>query len=87
MSSRDPKADNLLINAIRTHFKCKHDKDLAAKIGLTPSQLSNYRHGKYRLTPSLILTIHEATGWPTSVIREIHNQQLIINSKTNRGEK
>lgn len=81
------KSDNLLLDTLKTEFKCEHDMALAQLVGMTSAQLSQYRNGRYNLTPSFILSIHEATGWPTTRIRELHNKQLIINSKLNRGKK
>jgi len=81
------KADNLLLDTLKKELGCPHDMELAQILGLTSPQLSQYRNGKYNLTPSFILSIHESVGWPTSRIRDLHNRQLIINSKINKGKK
>lgn len=81
------KSDNLLLDTLKIEFRCEHDMALAQLVSMTQAQLSQYRNGKYNLTPSLILSIHEATGWPTTRIRELHNRQLIINSKKGKSKK
>jgi len=81
------KADNLLLDTLKKEFKCTFDRELADLVGMTQAQLSQYRNGTYNLTPSFILSIHESVGWPTSRIRDLHNRQLIINSRKGRSKK
>jgi plasmid maintenance system antidote protein VapI len=75
------KTDSLLLDALKKEFGCTYDRELAELLGMTQAQLSQYRNGTYNLTPSFILSIHESMGWPTSRIRDLHNRQLINNSK------
>ena len=80
------KADNLLLDSLKKEFDCAFDRELAELVGMTQAQLSQYRNGTYNLTPSFILSIHESVGWPTSRIRDLHNKQLIINSRKGKGK-
>ena len=80
------KFDNLLLDTLKIEFNCDHDMALAKLVDMTQAQLSQYRNGRYNLTPSFILSIPEATGWPTARIRDLHNRQLIINSTIKRAK-
>ncbi len=78
---------HILLDSIKDQFKIKTDKELAEFIGTTSPQISRVRIGHHRLTPTMILAIHEATDWTPKFIRELHNQQLLLNAKANRGGK
>ena len=81
------KTDSLLLDTLKKEFNCTFDKEIADMVGMTQAQLSQYRNGTLNLTSSFILSIHESVGWPTSKIRELHNRQLIINSKMRKSKK
>lgn len=78
---------HVLLDAVKTHFRIKDDKKLGEFVGLSVPTISRLRHGHHKLSETMILRFHEATEWPSSTIRDLNNQQLIINAKANRGEK
>lgn len=49
----------------------KTDKALAQRLGNNGTVISRIRHGKLKVSPNLILAIHEELGMPISLIREL----------------
>lgn len=77
---------HILLDSIKDQFKLKNDKELSVFIGISVPTISRVRNNHHKLTETMILRIHEATDWPSVMIRDLYHQQLIINSKTNRGK-
>lgn len=88
MKSSSPNyVPHVLLDTVKQQFRFKDDKELSEFVGISIPTISRLRHGHQRLSETMILRFHEATSWPSITIRDLHNQQLIINAKTNRGEK
>lgn len=86
-TSSERYVPHVLLDAVRSQFKLNSDKELSNFVGITVPTLSRIRHGHHRLTETMILRFHEATEWPSLTIRDLYNQQMILNAKANRGEK
>lgn len=78
---------HVLLDVVKQQFKLKDDRQLSEYVGISIPTVSRLRHGHTKLSEAMILRFHEATGWPSLTIRDLYNQQLIINAKANRGEK
>jgi hypothetical protein len=75
-----------LLDHIKKEFKIKTDKDLAGFLETNSPVMSRFRNGYMRLTPDMLVAIHEATGWPLQDIRDLYNEHLISTHK-NRGKR
>ncbi len=71
---------NLLLDSIRKDLQLGSDRDLANILDMQHATISRFRSNKYPLGPALILAIHETVGYPVAKIREMHIEQLLINS-------
>lgn len=49
----------------------KTDKALAQRLGTAGTVISRVRHRKLKVSPTLMLAIHEELGMPISLIREL----------------
>lgn len=49
----------------------KTDKALAQRLGTAGTVISRIRHRKLKVSPNLMLAIHEELGMPISQIREL----------------
>jgi hypothetical protein len=59
-----------LLDALREHFEVKNDSALARKLAVSPPVVSKLRGGG-KLGNTMILRIHERTGWAAEAIREL----------------
>ncbi len=60
-----------LLDYIREKFKINSDKDLAIALNLKRSYISKVRNGTMKVTPTLILHVHDATDMPIRQIKQI----------------
>lgn len=71
---------NALLDFIKGDKSIRSDWRLSLELDINVSIISKYRNGKIGLHPSLILAIHETYGYPVTQIRELHLQQLLLDS-------
>lgn len=62
------KSVNDVFTRIRAELKLHTDVALAAKLEITPPTVSKIRSGKINAGATLVMRIHEVTGW---TIRDI----------------
>jgi transcriptional regulator with XRE-family HTH domain len=67
----DFKPQHKLIDACIKLADVKTDKALAQRLGSAGTVLSRIRHRKLKVSPNLILAIHEELGMPISEIRQL----------------
>lgn len=60
-----------LFDAIIFNFSLKNDSALARALGLTPPVVSKIRSRTRPLCPSVMLKIHDATGWSIKEIKTL----------------
>lgn len=60
---------NLLLNALRTHFSLSSDASLCILLEVTPSTISKIRHKQLSIGATLLVRIHEETGWKVDEVR------------------
>ena len=60
-----------LFDYLREMYSLKTDAELAHILGARTPMISRVRNGVMRITPALILAIHEQTNIPVSKIREL----------------
>jgi len=59
---------NLLLDAVRHALHLQSDAQLSRVLGVVPPVISKLRHQRLQVGASLLVSLHEATGWP---IRDI----------------
>jgi antitoxin component HigA of HigAB toxin-antitoxin module len=60
-----------LFDYLREMYNLKTDAELAHILGARTPMISRVRNGAMRITPALILAIHEQTNIPVAKIREL----------------
>jgi hypothetical protein len=65
------KPQHKLIDACMELASVKTDKALAQRLGTGGTVISRIRHRKLKVSPILILAIHEELGMPISEIRQL----------------
>jgi antitoxin component HigA of HigAB toxin-antitoxin module len=60
-----------LFDYLREMYGLKTDAELAHILGARTPMISRVRNGAMRITPALILAIHEQTNIPVAKIREL----------------
>lgn len=65
-----PKS-HLLLDALMDEFNLKNDAALASALGVSKPLISKVRNRVLPLRASLVLRIHDATGWPIKQIKEL----------------
>ena len=60
-----------LFDYLREMYSLKTDAELAYLLGARTPLISRVRNGAMRITPALILAIHEQTNIPVAKIREL----------------
>jgi hypothetical protein len=80
--SRTARAEtpNRLINELLEHFNLPSDRQLAAKIGVSSSEICRLRQGIQDIGASFILVVHDITGWPINDIRRLAGIQVCASS-------
>lgn len=58
--------DNLIAD-----FSLKNDAALAKFLDVAPPMISKTRHGKLLVGPTMIINIHERTGWTIKEIKDM----------------
>ncbi len=61
-----------LIEALKVLFKLKNDAALANALNLAPPVLSKLRAGKLKITPVLLVKIHDTFNMPITQIRALY---------------
>ena len=62
---------NRLINELMEHFDLPSDRQLAAKIGVSSSEICRLRQGIQDINASFILATYDKTGWAIPDIRKL----------------
>jgi len=62
-----------LFDYLREMYNLKTDAELAHILGAQTPMISRVRNGAMRITPALILAIHEQTNIPVAKIKELAN--------------
>jgi transcriptional regulator with XRE-family HTH domain len=65
------KPQHKLLDACMKITGVKTDKALADRLGSAGTVISRIRHKKLKVSPNLMLAIHEELGIPISEIREL----------------
>ena len=60
-----------LFDYLREMYSIKSDKELAHILGTRCPMISRVRNGAVRMTPALILAVHDQTKLPVDKIREM----------------
>lgn len=63
------KTPNDLLDDVRSKLQVKNDAALSRAFEVAPPVISKIRHGKLPVGASLIIKIHELTGWPIHEIK------------------
>lgn len=58
-----------LLNSLRIYFGVSTDVALCVLVDVTPSTISKIRHKQLSIGATLIVRIHEETGWKVSEVR------------------
>jgi DNA-binding transcriptional regulator YdaS (Cro superfamily) len=75
--TRDPDLymqANPLLDHLRKLAGCKSDAALGALLNISNPTLSKMRHKKTKLSPTVILAIHEKLDVPVATIRQLYAQ-------------
>ena len=64
-----------LFDYIREMYGLKTDAQLAHILSASTSMISQVRNGLVRITPALIIEIHEQTNMPIARIKEMCNEK------------
>jgi hypothetical protein len=80
---------NRLLDALIEHYNLKNDAALSRMLALPPAIISKLRHQRTELSSTLILRIHDVTGWMPNEIRrlagiEIPDFGIAANTEFNR---
>lgn len=65
------KMQSTLLDDAQRELRIRNDRSLAAALGAAPSTVSRLRSGNLSMGVTLIVSLHELTGWP---IRQIKAQ-------------
>jgi plasmid maintenance system antidote protein VapI len=66
---------NKLFDHLREMYGLKTDSQLAYLLSTRPPIISRIRNGALRITPALIIEIHEQTNMPIARIKEMCNEK------------
>lgn len=72
-----PKISHKLLDTIKSEHQIEKDSELARALGLSKAQISEMRYGVAKVTPNVILKIHEKMHFPVARIRQLiaqHNR-------------
>ena len=58
-----------LLDILKDDFDLKNDRELAEFLEIQPSMISKIRNGRMKVTPNMLLIIHDATDWSIQKIR------------------
>lgn len=58
-----------LLDILKDDFDLKNDRELAEFLEIQPSMISKIRNGRMKVTPNMLLIIHDATDWSIAKIR------------------
>ena len=58
-----------LLDILKDDFYLKNDRELAEFLEIQPSMISKIRNGRMKVTPNMLLIIHDATDWSIAKIR------------------
>lgn len=64
-----------LFDHLRDMYGLKTDAQLAQVLSTRPPLISRIRNGALRITPALIIEIHEQTNMPIARIKEMCNEK------------
>ena len=60
-----------LLDHIHHTYRIKTDAVLSKLLKVSPPVISKIRHGRLKVTPTFILSVHETFGMPVADIRRI----------------
>lgn len=60
---RNSKHDHELLDEARAYLGLKNDAALSRALEVAPPVISKIRHGRLPLGDSMLIRLHEATGW------------------------
>lgn len=63
------KMQSSLLDDTQRIASLKNDRRLAKELGAAPSSVSRIRAGHLCIGPTMIISIHELTGWPVRYIK------------------
>jgi plasmid maintenance system antidote protein VapI len=69
-------ANNMFDEAIR-QLKLKNDAALSRALEVAPPMISKIRHGHIRLGSSMIIRLHETTGWAIRTIKDALDEKCL----------
>jgi hypothetical protein len=73
----DAQLANTILDKIIATQGLKNDAALGRALDTKPPVISKVRHGRLRLGDTLIVRIHELTGWPVRQIKAQLNRPCI----------
>lgn len=74
MKKKEYLPPHLLIDTILVQQRLKNDAALCRALEVRPATISKIRNGINRLSPEIVLRLHETFGIPVSDIRSLSRQ-------------
>jgi hypothetical protein len=71
MSTNIVRHQHALFDAIRENFIVKNEFELACALNISRTHVAKLRMRLIPVTDEVILSAHDATGWPISKIKEL----------------